>query len=406
MPYILIILVFLRVLEYYSGILFLTTNRLGDFDEAFTSRVHISLHYPQLDLNQTLQIFKLNERLIKRRFKENGRRLIIESNAIQDFAAQYWAENEKMRWNGRQIRNACQTALAMAEFEAQGGSVDRIVDRDAQVVLTINHLTKVSEAYQGFMQYLKDIYGHDSDRRAKYLNIRARENLAQGNPAKGDTNINSQLQSTAPANSKMPLQPASQYVPMPNMVPDTYAQQVAFQQAVPQQMNPMMTGNAGQMQLPNQQQQPAYIAGQGFPQHTVPMMTSNVGHPLPPPQQQQPNFLANRGSPQQLNPTAWSSPLPQGAFYQQDGMPTPQLGTMAQRQQENTSTAPQGSQQQGTTGQSQPNGTSNPQQGFQQQGMMPQGQQSSMPTARQGFQQQGMAAQGQQNGMSTPQVGY
>jgi SpoVK/Ycf46/Vps4 family AAA+-type ATPase len=36
--------VFLRVLEFYSGILFLTTNRVGTIDEAFKSRIHISLY--------------------------------------------------------------------------------------------------------------------------------------------------------------------------------------------------------------------------------------------------------------------------------------------------------------------------------------------------------------------------
>lgn len=35
--------VFLRMLEYYKGILFLTTNRIGTFDEAFKSRIHLSL---------------------------------------------------------------------------------------------------------------------------------------------------------------------------------------------------------------------------------------------------------------------------------------------------------------------------------------------------------------------------
>ena len=38
-----IVSVFLRMLEYYKGLLFLTTNRVGSFDEAFKSRVHISL---------------------------------------------------------------------------------------------------------------------------------------------------------------------------------------------------------------------------------------------------------------------------------------------------------------------------------------------------------------------------
>jgi len=36
--------VFLRILEYYSGILFLTTNRVGTIDEAFKSRIHVSLY--------------------------------------------------------------------------------------------------------------------------------------------------------------------------------------------------------------------------------------------------------------------------------------------------------------------------------------------------------------------------
>ncbi|RTE72687.1 hypothetical protein BHE90_012906 [Fusarium euwallaceae] len=43
----------LRVLEYYTGILFPTTNRIDDFDEAFASRVHMSLYYPKLDEEKT-----------------------------------------------------------------------------------------------------------------------------------------------------------------------------------------------------------------------------------------------------------------------------------------------------------------------------------------------------------------
>lgn len=39
-----IVSVFLRMMEYYTGLLFLTTNRVGSFDEAFKSRIHISLY--------------------------------------------------------------------------------------------------------------------------------------------------------------------------------------------------------------------------------------------------------------------------------------------------------------------------------------------------------------------------
>ncbi|KAH0564821.1 hypothetical protein GP486_001794 [Trichoglossum hirsutum] len=54
--------VFLRVLEYYSGILFLTTNRVGTFDGAFKSRVHLSLRYPALDEESTRKVWEMNLR--------------------------------------------------------------------------------------------------------------------------------------------------------------------------------------------------------------------------------------------------------------------------------------------------------------------------------------------------------
>lgn len=60
--------VFLRVLEYYAGILFLTTNQVRDFDEAFASWIYISLYYPQVDMAATEAIFRLNIGLINERF--------------------------------------------------------------------------------------------------------------------------------------------------------------------------------------------------------------------------------------------------------------------------------------------------------------------------------------------------
>jgi SpoVK/Ycf46/Vps4 family AAA+-type ATPase len=39
--------VFLHMLEYYTGILFLTTNRCKIFDEAFQSRVHVAIEYKE-----------------------------------------------------------------------------------------------------------------------------------------------------------------------------------------------------------------------------------------------------------------------------------------------------------------------------------------------------------------------
>ncbi|KUI72973.1 ATPase family AAA domain-containing protein 3B [Cytospora mali] len=49
--------VFLRVLEYYDGILILTSNRLGTFDEAFKSRIQLALHYESLSHYQRTEIW-------------------------------------------------------------------------------------------------------------------------------------------------------------------------------------------------------------------------------------------------------------------------------------------------------------------------------------------------------------
>lgn len=50
--------IFLRQLEYYKGILVLTTNRVADCDPAFESRIHVSLHYPDLDFDARREIWK------------------------------------------------------------------------------------------------------------------------------------------------------------------------------------------------------------------------------------------------------------------------------------------------------------------------------------------------------------
>ncbi|KAI1075125.1 hypothetical protein F5B20DRAFT_560864 [Whalleya microplaca] len=166
--------VFLRVMEYYSGILFITTNRLGDFDEAFASRIHMSLYYPPLDLDSTTAVLGLNMNRIKNRFLRGGRKLNLNEGPICVFASEHWRNKPKARWNGRQIRNACQTALALAEFEAQGEDHEGVVDSTVTVNLEVKHFQAVANAYLGFVEYLKDIYGVHADERAQEQFLRAK----------------------------------------------------------------------------------------------------------------------------------------------------------------------------------------------------------------------------------------
>ena len=166
--------VFLRVLEYYAGILFLTTNRIGDFDEAFASRIHMSLYYPELDEDKTRKIFKLNLDIIQDRFDRQGRKITYDVTSIDDFAAEHFRRHVYNRWNGRQIRNACQTALALAEFDAHGGAIDGETNRDALVELQLKHFKTVRTAYLDFGEYLGRIRGAPGDRRAVDFGLRAR----------------------------------------------------------------------------------------------------------------------------------------------------------------------------------------------------------------------------------------
>lgn len=43
-----VVSIFLRALDYFRGILFLTTNRVGRFDEAFMTRIHVAVGYERL----------------------------------------------------------------------------------------------------------------------------------------------------------------------------------------------------------------------------------------------------------------------------------------------------------------------------------------------------------------------
>ncbi|KAI1175392.1 hypothetical protein F4777DRAFT_588589 [Nemania sp. FL0916] len=92
--------VFLRVLEYYNGLLFLTTNRVGAIDEAFKSRIHMSLYYPPLNKAQTRDIFRLN--IAKLREIESQRHemtgepsLDIKETQIIDFAGRHFENNSR-----------------------------------------------------------------------------------------------------------------------------------------------------------------------------------------------------------------------------------------------------------------------------------------------------------------------
>ena len=156
-----IVSVFLRVLEYYSGILFLTTNRVGTFDPAFRSRIHMSFFYPKLGLKATLEIWEMNLKRTKR-FYENMEVKPKERQKILAFAEEHFMECEALKttWNGRQIRNTFQTAIALAEYE-----IDKLQERFGKELtnpkprLEVGQFEKVAEASRHFDEYIKATLG-------------------------------------------------------------------------------------------------------------------------------------------------------------------------------------------------------------------------------------------------------
>lgn len=138
------------MLEYYEGILVLTSNRVGTFDEAFKSRIQLALHYPTLGPYQRLRIW---ENFIDRleSFKDDSIDIADLRDHLDDL------KEEKM--NGRQIRNAITTARQYAQWKGK--------------TLTYDHLRDVIDVAGRFDKYLDKLNGNnDQDQLAQDNGLR------------------------------------------------------------------------------------------------------------------------------------------------------------------------------------------------------------------------------------------
>lgn len=90
--------IFLRLLEYHQGVLFLTTNRVRVFDRAFHSRISVALKYDALTASARAQIWDT--------FLKGCGVKGIDTSVLAGYVM-----------NGRQIRTAAQLAQALAYAE-------------------------------------------------------------------------------------------------------------------------------------------------------------------------------------------------------------------------------------------------------------------------------------------------
>ncbi|RXW20459.1 hypothetical protein EST38_g5393 [Candolleomyces aberdarensis] len=103
--------IFLRNLEYYQGILILTSNLITHCDPAFESRIHFTICYPSLSM-------ELRERIWKNLISHTSGKDTITQRDIKALA--------KVPMNGRQIRNNISVAQSFAAGEQRPLSTSHI----------------------------------------------------------------------------------------------------------------------------------------------------------------------------------------------------------------------------------------------------------------------------------------
>lgn len=136
--------VFLRVLEYYQGILILTTNRVGTFDEAFKSRIQLAMHYPVLGEAERWTIWakiidSLNGDVDRQELKRSRDKLA------------------RCPLNGRQIRNTIKTAKQLALYE--------------KVPLGYGHIDSAIKVADEFETYVQKSHGGETDEERARLSM-------------------------------------------------------------------------------------------------------------------------------------------------------------------------------------------------------------------------------------------
>jgi DNA polymerase III delta prime subunit len=114
--------IFLRLLEYYEGMMFLTTNRVSTIDPAFESRIDVSINYPDLTAELRLQIWS------KFLFRSEQTRSGL------DLSEEDLPALAKLNLNGRQIKSVIKTAQLLATSKGEK--------------LTITHLNAVLKLHR------------------------------------------------------------------------------------------------------------------------------------------------------------------------------------------------------------------------------------------------------------------
>ncbi|KAI1119342.1 P-loop containing nucleoside triphosphate hydrolase protein [Nemania sp. NC0429] len=150
---------FLRRMEYFKGLLFLTTNRVGQIDDAFISRIHVAIEYKAFSPKDRVKIWQgffrklAQDRPGQIQIAPGARKWVLDRT-----------ESGDVQGNGRDIRNALQTAITLTEAECKE---DPDFDLEKMtIVVDQSHFQRVLDISNRFHDYLQSIRREDEMKRA------------------------------------------------------------------------------------------------------------------------------------------------------------------------------------------------------------------------------------------------
>ena len=128
--------IMLRLVEYFKGVLFLTSNRVDTLDPAIKTRITLGLRYEQLDSTARAQVWKnllCASGYADKLSNDSGKVINIEELA-------------KHPLNGREIKNAIRLAIALAKEDAEDLSQELLFET-IETLNDFNGKMNTAEAY-------------------------------------------------------------------------------------------------------------------------------------------------------------------------------------------------------------------------------------------------------------------
>ncbi|KAF1952993.1 P-loop containing nucleoside triphosphate hydrolase protein [Byssothecium circinans] len=132
-----IVAVFLRALEYYSGVLILTTNRVTTLDTAFKSRIHLGIKYHPLSTAARREIWHT--------FIDKS----VDRDKTQCLDDAFLDELADHKIDGRMIKNAVRMAHALAVDAGENMSQSHLQDAVKAMALFEHDMAQANEEERG-----------------------------------------------------------------------------------------------------------------------------------------------------------------------------------------------------------------------------------------------------------------